>query len=69
MTRATANQPNQTVQQMVERIARSQRITRQEYLHLVMVLLADSGLHDVKSRQINYVFDAIRLGEVAIGDW
>ena len=69
MTQANSGKLNQTVQQIVERIARSQQLTRQDYLHLAKELLSDSGLQEERNRQINAVLDALRLGDLQIVDW
>jgi len=57
------------IQQMVERVLRSRRITRKEYLQLVTTILADPDLTDEERRQINRIFDYIHIGQMSIVDW
>ncbi|MDC0835660.1 hypothetical protein AY599_24475 [Leptolyngbya valderiana BDU 20041] len=68
MAKASQGKPNVTLQQSIERILDSNRISRQDYLQLTSAMLAGKGLTDEDYRQLNSVFDRFQLGRLKVVD-
>jgi tellurite resistance protein len=66
MTRTSQFRSNQLVSHIFHRIGSSGQLTRQEYLQLVTLLLANQKLSEFDRRKINQVFDQVQAGELRL---
>lgn len=53
---------------MIEQILTTGRLTRQEHLHLVSVILSDQHLDATERSQINRILDGIKVGTFCLSN-
>ncbi len=64
-----AQQRSQTnIQQLIDQVINSSKLTRQEYMLLTIAMLSDQRLSETDRHQINRVFDYIQAGQIKIID-
>ncbi len=62
------NQPKVTINQMVNRIMTSGKLSRREYLQLTSSILSGKKITDEERHQINHIFDFIQMGKINLID-
>ncbi|MEB3340409.1 hypothetical protein [Okeania sp.] len=62
------NQPKVTINQMVNRIMTSAKLTRQEYLQLTSSILSGKNITNQERHKINQIFDFIQIGKINLID-
>ncbi|MGD1717445.1 hypothetical protein [Dapis sp. BLCC M172] len=62
------NQPKVTINQMVNRIMTSGKLSRREYLQLTSAILSGKKITDEERHQINQIFDFIQMGKINLID-
>ncbi|OZH53317.1 hypothetical protein AFK68_18435 [Hydrocoleum sp. CS-953] len=62
------NQPKVTINQMVNRIMTSGKLSRREYLQLTSAILSEKKITDEERHQINQIFDFIQMGKINLID-
>ncbi|MDJ0553295.1 MAG: hypothetical protein QNJ68_02405 [Microcoleaceae cyanobacterium MO_207.B10] len=62
------NQPKITINQMVNRIMTSGKLSRREHLQLTSAILCGQKITDEERDQINQIFDLIQIGKIKLID-
>ena len=62
------NQPKVTINQMVNRIMTSGKLSRREYLQLTSSIFSGKKITDEERHQINQIFDFIQMGKINLID-
>jgi len=57
-----------TIQQLIDQVLNSGKLTRQEYMSLTIAMLSDQRLSETDRHQINRVFDYIQAAQIKIVD-
>ncbi|MBD2461197.1 hypothetical protein H6G89_09085 [Oscillatoria sp. FACHB-1407] len=60
------NLPDASIEQLVEQIFATRRITRVDQERFMSALLSKKALNDAEQVQINRVFDALRSGLIRV---
>ncbi len=58
------NQPKVTINQMVNRIITSGKLSLREYLQLTSSILSGKKITDEERHQINQLFDLLKIGKI-----
>ncbi len=58
------NQPKVTINQMVNRIITSGKLSLREYLQLTSSILSGKKITDEERHQINQIFDLLKIGKI-----
>ncbi|MBD2359314.1 hypothetical protein H6G41_32830 [Tolypothrix sp. FACHB-123] len=69
MYKTVSSQPERGVQQIVDRILSSGRMSRQDHSLLTSTVLANGNINDGDRRLINRVFDHVQTGQLKLMDW
>ncbi|NES68118.1 MAG: hypothetical protein F6K24_24210 [Okeania sp. SIO2D1] len=62
------NQPNVTINQMVNRVITSGKLSRREHLQLTSAILSGKNITDEEQHQINQIFDFLKIGKIKLID-
>jgi hypothetical protein len=60
--------PKTTIDEVVERIFATRRITRTDQVRFMSALLSKDSLNKIEQEQINRVFDGLRNGLIKVVD-
>ena len=63
------HQPKVTINQMVNRIITSGKLSRQEHLQLTSSILSGKKITDEERSKINKIFDLIKIGQINLIDF
>ncbi|MBD2201088.1 hypothetical protein H6G33_00535 [Calothrix sp. FACHB-1219] len=69
MYKTVTSQSEKGVQQIVDRILSSGRMSRQDHNLLTSTVLANGNINDGDRRQINRIFDHLQTGRLKLLDW
>jgi hypothetical protein len=68
MAKNSAAISNSIIRQLIDLCLNSERITRQEYLQLISVVLSNRNMTGEDLHQINRIFDRVQLGRIKLID-
>lgn len=68
MAKNSAALSNSIIRQLIDLCLNSERITRQEYLQLISVVLSNRNMTGEDLHQINRIFDRVQLGRIKLID-
>lgn len=67
--KSIAQQPKAAVKEIVDKIIKSGKMSRQDHTLLTSTVLANGNSNEAERRLINQIFDYIQTGRLKLIDW